>query len=427
MGTKGLKFYAAFWVVLIGGSFVFLFICFKFLHFHLQLVEEKGENLVEFTRRMASRIEANPAKFQDPDDMLLGNRKLQLVASYENLLKAVPYAPSAPDILFNNKINIALGGINGLFSIASFSIIYPTEIEGHSYYSIFRFSPDFNEELMEIQFTLSLQPVVFTSASIITLLFLWQVLYAFKMDTNLRKLADWAHGISLSKATTSPPQLAGKSLNPLATMMNKSLQAFNNVLEQEHSFAKFTSHELRTQVTILSVNMEILDTIMADLKPSERKVLYRMEQVVSDMKYQTEALLWISKEVKHELEYSECPLLDMINKSIEDNRYLLDNKDVEIDVTGIQRSINSHPPLLQIAFNNLIRNAAQNTINGEIHVHLDECSLTIINQEKSDDSNASNSDGFGIGLVMVKKIMQRLNIKWHTKQISNGFWVKLNL
>ncbi|WP_159084135.1 sensor histidine kinase [Saccharobesus litoralis] len=402
-----------------------LFIGFKFVHFHFQLAQQQAVQLSEFTRRSITRLEANPNKFIGDNPVKLGNRKMQLVAGYDQLKQYVPYIPEQLTKLEKNKVSMVLDSFNGLFAIANFSIVYPVVFQGQDYFAFFRYKPDFNDEHLEAELAQSLQPVIFTSAFIIALLFFVQLIYTYKMDNNVRELADWAQNLSMKNQPQAPPQMRVQGLNPLATMVNNSLQAFNTVLEKEHSFARFTSHELRTQVAILSANMEILDAIMADLRPSERKVLFRMEQVVSDMKYQTEALLWISKQAEKDIEFSDCQLRKMIDKSVTDNQPLLLDKPVSIEIVGADQVISSHPTLLQIALNNLIRNAVQNTHQGKIVISLDNHSLTILNQDMTQDEQANSTEGFGIGLVIVEKIVERLKLSYQVEPLNNGRWVKL--
>ncbi|WP_440905261.1 sensor histidine kinase [Catenovulum sp. SX2] len=427
--NSAFRHHFAFWLAFAGAILVCVYICFKFVYLHINIAESHADLLSEFSRRTVARMQANPQVYQDNSQVSLGNRKMQLVADYAKLQKVLPYVPADPTQLINNKINLVFDSFNGLFSVANFAIVYPIPInqgDGQgSYWTFFRFAPELNDELIEIHLRQSLQPVIFTSAIIITLLFLAQVTYTYKMDSNLAKLADWAQGLSLAKANVTPPKLAERGLTPLATTVSKSLMAFNQVLEKEQSFAKFSSHELRTQVAILSANMEILDAIMADLEPNERKVLYRMEQVVSDMKYQTEALLWISKETEQELEYTDCDLLVMLEKAQIDNQYLLEKKPVTLQLFGEKRIVQSHTTLLQIVLNNLLRNAAQNTFNGEIVAEVTPSSVIVTNQDIDDIDGKNNPDGFGIGLVIVEKIAKRLNIQYLVTPLTNGRRVEL--
>jgi len=425
--SKALQFHLTLWVALLGALLVCVYVSFKFVHFHFQLVDQHTATLSEFTYRSLTRLEANPNKLLQDNTSVLGNRKLQFVKGVEQLQQTLPNITITPQNLEFNKINIVFDEFNGLMSIADFILVFPIQYQQQPYYAFFRFKQGLNNLQLESQLVQSFAPVIFTSAAIISILFFVQFIHTYRTDNNVRELADWAKDLSLSKEAKTPPIMVAKGLNPLANMMNNSFQAFSKVLEKEHSFARFTSHELRTQITILSTNMEILEAIMADLSPSERKVLFRMEQAVSDMKYQTEALLWISKETEKDLVFNNCSLLEVIKKSLLDNQHLQNSKAVNINLIGQDRIIQSHNTLLQIIINNLVRNALQNTHKGEVTITIHDDKIEMVNQDSSDDEDSQDNGGFGIGLMIVEKIVERLNIDYKVEPLPNGRWVTLTL
>lgn len=420
------RFNITFWVALIGAIMVILYIAFKFVYFHVQLVEDSTPSLSQFSHRTIARLEANPDKFTNETSIIFNNQKMQFIAGKNTLTAA---HPNIKDIsaLQENRINLVIDGFNSLTSIINFSIIYPVYYKEQYYYSVVRFQNGHNDEYLEGDLAQSLIPVIFTSAAIIALLFFVQFIYTYRINNNVRELATWAQDLSLRQQPQSPPQMAMKGLNPLATMINSSLQSFNNILEKEHSFARYTSHELRTQIAILSANMEVLEAIMTDLSPSERKVLYRMEQAVIDMKYQTEALLWISKEIEHELVLDDCLLLQTVQKILTDNQHLFQGKNIKVNIVGQERKVQSHPILLQIILNNLIRNALQNTSTGELSITISGHGIEVCNQEYSDGNYLQVNNGFGIGLVIVEKIVERLKIDYSVEPLNNGRKVQLSL
>jgi len=425
--NRAIQFHLTLWVALFGAIMVCFYVSFKFVHFHFQLVEQNTAALTEFTYRSLSRVEANPNSLMKDRADILGNRKMQLVRGFNNFQQTIPHLQLSEQKLKFNRINIIYDDFNGLTSIADFILAFPVEYQQHSYYALFRFKKGLNSPELESLLVQSFVPVIFSSAAIIALLFFVQFIHTYKMNNNVRELAAWAKDLSLTRQVSTPPIMEGKGLNPLANMVNNSFQAFNKVLEKEHSFARFTSHELRTQITILSANMEILETIMADLSPSERKVLFRMEQAVSDMKYQTDALLWISKETEQELIFNNCSLQQIINKSLLDNQHLQKSKSVTINLAGQDRIVQSHATLLQIIINNLVRNALQNTYKGDITIAVTAQTIEVINQDHSDSIDLQENGGFGIGLMIVEKIVDRLNIDYHVDSLANGRKVTLGL
>ncbi|MBL4772089.1 MAG: sensor histidine kinase, partial [Alcanivoracaceae bacterium] len=72
-----------------------------------------------------------------------------------------------------------------------------------------------------------------------------------------------------------------------------------------------------------------------------------------------------------------------------------------------------------VIIDNLIRNALQHGTIGDIQVKLSDRSIQILNPQltKTEDSNSLDASGYGIGLMIVERICQRLN--WQLK-FNNG-------
>jgi signal transduction histidine kinase len=175
----------------------------------------------------------------------------------------------------------------------------------------------------------------------------------------------------------------------------------------------------------LSANMELLELIMQDLSADEKKVLGRMFVAVEDMKYQTEALLWLSKESEAELAHSQFNIIEIIDKALAENAMVLEPKEVNVVKTGENICLNSNRVLLQIMLNNLVRNAFQNTSSGLVYLAISAGSLTIVNTNSSLTSTKVNRDGFGIGLILVERISEKLGITYRVDELANGRLVEL--
>ncbi|MER2492900.1 sensor histidine kinase [Catenovulum sediminis] len=405
--------------------FIILYVIYVAIHFHVEHAKEQSHFLVDYTERAISRIEANPDRYLTAPHYPIGSDALQLVTSYQTLKNSIPNL-GEEDKLVTNKVNIGIFEFRGVFSVAELVLIYPVLFDEKKLFAYYRVAPQ-NVTQLDARLAGRMQPAVFIAAVIIAIMFMVQLYYINHVNLTVRELASWADNLSASKKIEPPPKLKMDGLTSLAYTVNNSINKFSQLLEKEHSFARFTSHELRTQVAVLSTNMEILEAMMRDLSPDERKVLQRMEIAVADMKYQIEALLWISKESQNQLGFSQCDLVEMLNKSIEDNKSIIADRSVKVIVSGDDLQVFTHPTLVQIVFNNLVRNAFQNTLQGLVHIAVVRNGVTILNQNSVENKlvTSSKEPGFGIGLVLVEKIVQKINLDYQVENLHNGRSVTL--
>lgn len=420
------QFKTTFVVTLSAIIFIFVYLAYSSWQFQRQYIHQQSEELMDFTSRSVSRINANPNRFLGENKEVLGTQRMKLITDFKQLAKILPYDIGENDLIFE-QVNVIILQFKGFFSVSDVVLIYPVTINDAQYYAFAYSNALVNDELLNTHLSEGLQPAVLLAIVLISILLIVQLLQINNVGKMVNELANWADVLSTTKKFQPPPKLAAGGINFLAHTMSNSLNTFSEILEKEHAFARFSSHELRTQVAVLSVNMEILEVIMKDLSPEERKVLNRMLIAIEDMKYQTEALLWLSKATENELEFSECSIVDILNKAIQLNKPILENKEVKIIFTGGDLTLLSHKSLLQIAVNNLIRNAFQNTTEGLVHIAVARSSFSIVNTNVASAEQPKNLEGFGIGLVLVQRIVEKINFIYKVENFENGRSVELSL
>lgn len=405
--------------------FLFSYCVWAIVQHNAEHAAKEAEFLNRYAARALSRAQANPDWFKNGTNSFefksLINHRAGFEFSYESLIKRFPFLPDINEFE-NNRIYIQVLKIHSPFKVPDYIMVKPVFVsDAEKYFTYLTVDSRLIQDDASFGLLERLQPAVALALISILILVLIELFHINKVNQTIHSLASWADQLQAGSNVPPPPNLESSKFNYIAYAINKSLSGISDVLEKEQSFARFTSHELRTPIAALSANMEVLELMMKDLSPQERSVLKTMETAVSDMKYQTEALLWLSNEEIDQSGFKECDVVGALNKALADNAYLGKGKTIDVQVVGLKGlTVFNHPVLIQIVLNNLIRNAFQNTFYGFIRAEIMEDGLEISNQNTK-DVEAHHNMGFGIGLVLVRKLVDKMNIQYEAKE-DKGVW-----
>lgn len=219
-----------------------------------------------------------------------------------------------------------------------------------------------------------------------------------------------------------PADIRDDEIGQLARTLHQSLQHIHEQNSRERQFLRNASHELRTPIAIIRNTMDVLDHIRKQPtinQNKERDLLLRIRRASDTMKAVTEAILWLAhpKKSSSSPSRSSIELNTLIKELIEENSNLLQNKSVEVEcqLDGLA-PLQIEEALIYITLDNLIRNAFQHCMQGEILIdspipntiritnpspHYDHC-----NASKEDIEFCVDTGGFGLGLSLVKKIAE---------------------
>ena len=229
------------------------------------------------------------------------------------------------------------------------------------------------------------------------------------------------------------------SLSEMRTNLLRELAAANKELE---SFSYSTSHDLRAPLRSIAGFVGILkEDFIGEFSEKARSHLDRIEQACTRMSKLIDALLELARYSRGTLEKSNIDLSGVVN-SIVDNLYSLE-KSRKI-VTRIQSSVNAYadPSLIQIALENLMRNAWKYTgqadqafiefgvkfePSGPVYfikdngVGFDMAHVDRLFQPFERLHSASEFEGTGIGLATTQRIIHRHGGKiWAEGQLGKG-------
>ena len=131
------------------------------------------------------------------------------------------------------------------------------------------------------------------------------------------------------------------------------------------------------------------------------------------MRQLTETLLWLHRSSERPLTPETVDLNALVHRLVEENRYLLRGKAVEVEVGGDASRIDAPATPCRIVVANVVRNAFQYTDAGRIGIRVGTASITIQNKNVSrvDDwiPGSAGDYGFGLGLELVERICARLD------------------
>jgi signal transduction histidine kinase len=234
------------------------------------------------------------------------------------------------------------------------------------------------------------------------------------------QLADVVAGIDLEHLSAGDHKLIESSrfgkdeLGVLAGTIEKTLERISAFIVRERDFTGSASHELRTPITVITGALELLE--QGELSAEDAKAVDRIRRATLEMKSTIEMFLCIAREADDGLYDEQFPVAPLVSRAIDQQRYLLDGKRVEVDVDSHAAPVvRGHPQAFLIAVTNLVRNAFEQTPGGQgpITVVIRENELLVTNRAGGDDvcrftpAGFSSSSGHGLGLGIVQRLCER--------------------
>ena len=250
------------------------------------------------------------------------------------------------------------------------------------------------------------------------------VLFAFFLFMVMKKIAKpveslrgWAKSLNQTNLQQTPPDFTYNELNVLATLIRSSLLSAHESVEREQRFLSYASHELRTPISVIRSNVELLNRLSekAPLSDKQQLTLQRIERAGLTMSDLTDTLLWLSRNEEQQSSPEPVNLADKITALSTELNYLLIAKHVNVALnTQQERLITTDATACHIVLTNLIRNAYQHTQAGQVHISQQGSKVTIVNCSAKDDALVANTStakhasiGYGLGLQLSEKIIKR--------------------
>jgi two-component system sensor histidine kinase QseC len=221
-----------------------------------------------------------------------------------------------------------------------------------------------------------------------------------------------------------------KELNPLYQELNRLLASQKITLEREKQFTDAAAHELRTPLSILKIHAE--NALNAKDENDQRKALEKLLYGIDRSSRLIQQLLVLARiENPHNINMTNVYVDELLRETVADLTPLALRKQqqVELEMNIDKFSLLSNTALLNIVFSNLIDNAIRYTpVGGSIVVkatlRAKQLSITIIDSGVGVDADkldrlgeaffrvdSGKGDGTGLGLTIVKRVSELLDMK----------------
>lgn len=270
---------------------------------------------------------------------------------------------------------------------------------------------------------LSIFNVLTTVVSVMLSMLVGRV-FSKKITMNIEKLNSVTRKISVLDFSEKTDVHTGDEIEELSKNIDIMSNNLNLSIENLKSFASNASHELRTPITVISTHTQALVNGIVKEEQEQRryyKVILKESSYMNDL---VGNLLTISRLSSPgiKLDMKDVSFKEILKDSIEKYEILELEKDIEWDIAISDISIKCDEKIFRIAIDNLVHNALKYSKSEDvIKVYIQDNKLFVENSIKGkldsvdnlwepftrgENAKEEKIDGNGLGLSIVKKIME---------------------
>lgn len=306
------------------------------------------------------------------------------------------------------------------------------ELENQSVYISRTLSRENVSSLVGRNMADSMRLLLGVSALIALTLMLITWLLMRSISTPVARLNNWTQSLTPENLSQPPPDFLYPELNQMARLIQNSLSSVQRSLDREHRFLRYTSHELRTPISVIRNNIElqykVLQQTASSLNPMQKDIADRIDRASITMQHLTETLLWLSREDHEKLPESVVEIDKLLLEITAEMRYLLRDKTVELIVETHPYQCSISAVAARIVLGNLIRNAFQHTWEGQVIISQQGSQISIVNRQFNADIDVAPTElGFGLGLQLTAQLTEKLGWSYQNIANENGHNVILDI
>ncbi|MEM6999498.1 MAG: HAMP domain-containing sensor histidine kinase [Pseudomonadota bacterium] len=251
-------------------------------------------------------------------------------------------------------------------------------------------------------------------------LLLWGLLTAVllhRIAQRTRRMSQWTRSLSPGREHNNP-SFGYHEFDEVGMQLKDAFDTISRALERETEFVRNASHELRTPISIIRSNLDVL-SIQANGNSEPHA---RIQRATSKMQELVDALLWLSREDPKLMAREPVDVGATLQQTIEDHDALMRGKNLVVQDNRRSSVVELPPAALAIVLSNLIRNAFDHASTGSIRVQVNDDSVSIENQ-------VDEVDGYtpvdGLGITLVRKIADRLGWRCSFQNGTQGYVAEL--
>jgi hypothetical protein len=235
----------------------------------------------------------------------------------------------------------------------------------------------------------------------------------------IERLGQWARSVSPETVKEPLPDFRYRELNQLAALIQQGLQQTHATLEREQQFLNYASHELRTPISVMRNNIELLYRMDNERSEAETRVLNRLYRAGLTMTDLIDTLLWLSREEVEAIPVAEVHLDNEVMEAVNSLRYLTEGKPVTLHVDTEPFVGRWAKVPCQIVLTNMVRNAFQHSWEGGVTIRQTQAMVEIRNRlVKAEDGREAAELGFGLGLFLIEKLCRQFGWGLQTTMVD---------
>ncbi len=240
------------------------------------------------------------------------------------------------------------------------------------------------------------------------------------------RLAETVRSLPIDKETVALRAFTSNDeVGLLAGTIDQLLKRISAFTRREREFTAHASHELRTPVTVIKGAVEII-TQKGDKEDNAlQRPLKRIQRAVRDIEMLIDTFLLLARQDQLPARDETCSLPAIADTVAKTYGYLLEGKAVDVKVRSTGSvTVQAPPSLVTIALGNLVRNAFQHTMRGEVEI------LVLADRVRVSDSGPgfdATKPTAGLGLTIVSRLCERMRWQFDiTGQPGRGTRAELN-